>query len=388
VSAPRKVVAAFHLSEPSGPARALQPALARLARDAEVVVAVPGPGRTAEEVRAFARPVTLGHGPLMFPTGAGEARDLPGRLRGEVRRFRALLRAEGADLAIVATTTLPALTLAARLEGVPTVVYATELFRHGSRGDDLRAVIGRGAIAANARLASVVVACSHTVAEALPAGTRSEVMYPPIDPEPGVGDAERLRREHGIPATGPCLATLGNVARPRAQDVAIRALAELRRDHPGARLVIGNAPFPRPRDRAYAAEILALAERLGVADAVHMCGFARRDDVFAACDVVLNPARFAETFGIVAMEALVAGRPVVSTSVGAVPEVLEDGRHALLVPPDRPDAMAAAVRRLLADPGLAERLVADGREHVRATFGAERQLPRFERAVALALGDR
>jgi glycosyltransferase involved in cell wall biosynthesis len=386
MTGPRSVVAALHLPEPSGPSRALQPVLEHLSRDASVVVAVPCLGRTAEELRGVARVEPLGHGPLMFPRGLRDIPRVAACLRSDTRRFRALLRRERADLAIISTTTLPALALAARLERVPSIVYATELYRQGRRSDVARMPARAASFAANARLATVTVTCSRTVEAELPRGTRSYVMYPPIDPLPAPGDAASFRARFGIPATSPTLATLGNVSRGRGQDVAIRAVADLRRDLPGARLIVANAPHPREADLAYAAELAGLAERLGVADAVHFCGLADRADVFAASDVVVNPARFAETFGIVATEALVAGVPVVSTDVGAVPEVLGHERHALLVPSDRPETMAAAVRRLVAEPQLAARLVDDGRAHVLASYSRERQLPRFDEAVAAALG--
>ena len=383
---PRRVVAAFHHSDPGGPLRALAPVLARLAEQgAEVVSVVPRPGRAADELAQLGRVVALGHDALTLPRDPATALALAPRLRAEARRFRAVLRRERADFALVATTTLPALTLAARLERVPSIVWAAELYRQGTHGDPVRFRVGRTALRVNARLATVTVPISHAVGRLLPRGTASVVVYPAIEAPSADGDAGAFRRRHAIPAARPCLATLGNVARGRGQDVAIRALADLRRDHPEAQLVVAGTPHPRPADRAYAAELEALAARLGVRDAVHLCGFARAEDVFAVADIVLNPARFAETFGIASTEALAAGRPVVSTDVGAIPEVLHDGRHALLVPPDRPDAMAAAVRRLLDEPALSERLVAAGREHVLRSFSAERQLPRFERAIQLAL---
>jgi glycosyltransferase involved in cell wall biosynthesis len=382
---PRKVVAVLHLADPSGPSRSLAPVLERLAADAEVVVAVPSLGRAADELRPIARIVATGHAPLLIPRGPRQAAALVAQMRAEVRRFRELLRHECPDLVLVATTALPAAALAARLEGVPTIVYAAELYRQGSRGDPLRAIVGRVAVRLNERLATVVVACSSTVAARFRRPDLSVVVYPAVDPAVARGDAEAFRRRHGLNSDGPVIATLGNLTRGRGQDVAIRALADLRRDHPGAQLVIAGLPHPRPADRAFAAGLVDLVREAGLDGAVHLCGFERAADVFAAADVVVNPARSGESFGIVATEALVAGRPVVSTAGGAVPEVLRDGEHALLVPSGRPDALAAAVRRLLAEPALAERLTTAGRAHVLESFSAERQLPRFDAAIARAL---
>lgn len=384
----RRVVCALHIGDPSGPSRSLAPVLAHLARDGEVTVAVPGPGRLAEEMAVIGNVVELGHEPLLLPRTPSALAALAPRLRSDARRFRALLRRERADLAIVATSGLAALLLAARLEGVPSIFYAAEIYGTDPFGGRLRATTGGAAVRLCARLADVTVACSHAVTAQLPGEVRTVVVYPVVDPHVATGDPDAFRARHGIPAGRPTLAMLGNITAGRGHAVAIRALEHVRADHPDAQLVVAGVPHRRRPDLEYAARVAALADRPPLRGAVHLCGFERAGDVYAAADVVVNPALFAESFGIVAAEALVAGRPVVSSAVGAVPEVLEDERHALLVPPGRPLALAAAVRRLLADRDLAERLAAQGRAHVRSAFAEERQLPRFERAIAMATDGR
>ncbi|HEV2812322.1 MAG TPA: glycosyltransferase family 4 protein [Solirubrobacteraceae bacterium] len=384
---PRRTVAAFHLGEPSGPLRTLAPVLARLAEEGEVIIALPEHGRAVEELAPYGKVVVTAHEPLMLPRTLGRALSLPLRLRRDIRRFRGLLRRHRADLAIIATRTLPALTFAARLERVPVIVYTTELYRLGDAADVLREPVWRAIAALNAGLADVTVSPSRTVADGLRSRTPSVVVHPSIDAA-GPGDARAFAERHGIPDSGPRLATMGNITRGRAQDVAIRALAQLRRTHPGARLIVAGTPHPRSVDEAFGRELRALAAELGVDDAVHFCGFARPGDVFAACDVFVNPARFAETFGRAAMEALAAGIPVVSTTAGAIPELLRDGRDALLVPPDDPDALADAVRRLVDDRTFAEQIVRTGRDRVRSSYTVERQLEGFHEAIGVALGTR
>jgi glycosyltransferase involved in cell wall biosynthesis len=243
-------------------------------------------------------------------------------------------------------------------------------------------------VRANAALASAVVVPTRTVADAVPGRTPTVVAHPSIDPSLAGGDRTVLRRAIGATEGTPVLATLGNLVHARGPDVAIRALALLRERHPDARLLLAGEPHPRRRDRAFAASLHPLARRLGVGDAVHLCGLQDPGDLLAAADVFVNPARFAETFGRAAMEALVAGKPVVSTSVGAVPEVLHDGRDALLVPKDDPGALAAAIERLLTDRALADALVEAGRTRVLTTFTEARQLECFEEAIELALRSR
>lgn len=381
-----KVLVALHLAEPSGPSRTLTPVLAALAKaGSEVVIAVPGPGRAAAEMQHIGRSIVTGHQPLTIPRTPRAVWTLARRMRRETRVFRGVLRAERPDVVIIATTTLLSLSLAARLERVPAVVYATELYRQGRRGDSVRFIVGRTVMRFNARLAAITVVPSRAVADAIARPDRVIVTHPAVEATVTDGDPDAFRREHGLPAKGPCLATLGNIARGRGQDVAIRALADVRRDHPDAHLVIAGEPFPRPGDRAFAAELEDLAVELGVRDAVHLCGFVRPGDLFGACDVLMNPARFSETFGRASMEALMAGRPVVSSRVGAVTEVLEHGRHALLVTPDRPAELADALRLLLRDRALTDRLVSEGREHVASSFTEQRLVGDFQTAIERAM---
>src|SRR5205085_4525591 len=122
---------------------------------------------------------------------------------------------------------------------------------------------------------------------------------------------------------------------------------------------------PRDADRSYERELRDLVTELDVGDAVRFLGHVREmPDLYAASDIVINPARIDEAFGRVAAEALLAGRPVISTSVGAVPEVFRAGTDAVLVPADDPAAISRAAVELASDAPLRERLVHTGRDRV------------------------
>ena len=86
---------------------------------------------------------------------------------------------------------------------------------------------------------------------------------------------------------------------------------------------------------------------------------------YARCDVCVVPAIWPEPFGIVAVEAMAAGRPVVASAVGGLASTVVDGETGLLVPPGDPAALAAALERLLDDRALAARLGASGRDRAR-----------------------
>jgi glycosyltransferase involved in cell wall biosynthesis len=131
------------------------------------------------------------------------------------------------------------------------------------------------------------------------------------------------------------------------------------------------------------AELEQLAARLGVADRVVFLGQQERalPALYQACDVFTLPSiERSEAFGIVQLEAMAAGRPVVSCDVGTgVAWVNQDGITGLVVPPRDPDRLAAALNRLLDDPPLRARLGAAGQARVQQEFTQARMLERIER---------
>jgi glycosyltransferase involved in cell wall biosynthesis len=94
-------------------------------------------------------------------------------------------------------------------------------------------------------------------------------------------------------------------------------------------------------------------------------------DVLVAPSVPTRQGR-REGIPVVLMEAMSSGLPVVASGISGIPELVSDGRSGLLVPPGEPAALAAALRRLAADPELRRRLGAEGRRTVEERFDVER----------------
>jgi glycosyltransferase involved in cell wall biosynthesis len=144
-------------------------------------------------------------------------------------------------------------------------------------------------------------------------------------------------------------------------DLAIRALAQLRGRFPQARLTVaGTGPELGALQR--------LASDLGIADAVHFPGRLEVPGMVAlyqSADVMVNPSRADNTPNSI-LEALACGVPVVSTSVGGVPFLVEHGRTAWLVKPDEPDLLADGIAQVLGDTELRRRLVGGGLSLVQA----------------------
>ena len=174
-----------------------------------------------------------------------------------------------------------------------------------------------------------------------------------------------MRGELGIPGEAPLIGIVARLVPIKAHEVFLQAARQLRPQLPTARfLVIG--------DGERRAELESLAQHLGLGPAVRFLGW--RSDlprVYADLDVVALSSRN-EGSPVALIEALAAARPVVSTAVGGVSEVVIDGATGLTVPPDEPAQLAAAMERLLSSRDLADRLGTAGRRHVYPRYDSSR----------------
>jgi glycosyltransferase involved in cell wall biosynthesis len=181
----------------------------------------------------------------------------------------------------------------------------------------------------------------------------------------GVPDVrlERLSR----PFAGPTLGSLGRLDRQKGFDVLLRALEQL----PQASLVlVGDGPERAPLE--------AQASAAGLTGRVLFAGWA--DDPrrhLTTFDVFVLPSRF-EGFPLSVVEAMLAGLPVVASAVGSMPESVREEETGLLVPPEDPHALAAALRRLLDRTDLRSDLGRRGRELALERFTAAAMARSFE----------
>jgi glycosyltransferase involved in cell wall biosynthesis len=379
----------MHIPEAGGPPQHLRPWLEAAARATPVEVVVPGPGGAERLYSAIARTHVVPYSAAAVPTSPWQAALVAAGLVRDVHRFATLMRDRGPDVVLVATSVLPAALMAARLVGVPAIVYAAEIHGPARMRRPVKASATAATVGLTKGLAAAIVCCSDAVARQY-TGTcapRVTTISPGVSPDDLVADREAARRELDVSGAEPCVAVVGNIAAGRSQADLIRALPSLRSAFPRIRCVVAGATLDRPADQAYAQQLESLVDELGVRDLVRFAGFVDPVAVvYAAADIVVNPARVSEGLGRVALEALAAGRPVVSTRVGAVPEILRDGHDALLVPPGRPDEIAEAVSALCRDARLRERLVTAGQARVVAEFGEGDSTRRFLGVLADVVG--
>jgi glycosyltransferase involved in cell wall biosynthesis len=173
---------------------------------------------------------------------------------------------------------------------------------------------------------------------------------------------------------------VGRIDRQKGVDTALRALAEL---PPEATLTIHGTGDPE-----YLSEMRAEAERMRVADRVDFGRFASQGElraIYAAADVVVFPVRWEEPFGLIPLEAMGLGRPVVATAHGGSAEFLRDGDNALTFAADDHGELAERVRRLAGDPDLRARLVEHG-ARTAAAHTADEFARRTVEAIVAAAG--
>jgi glycogen(starch) synthase len=138
-------------------------------------------------------------------------------------------------------------------------------------------------------------------------------------------------------------------------------------------------------DGAKLSEIAAQVHRLGLERAVELPGWVEPDEVpalLARASLVVVPSRWREAFGLVALQAAFAARPVVATRVGGLEEVVEDAATGLLVPREDASAMAHAILALLDDPARARALGGRARDRALQRFSWAAHLDAYDALYA------
>ena len=184
-------------------------------------------------------------------------------------------------------------------------------------------------------------------------------------------DTDHFTPGPAAPRRRPRLLIVGRLVPRKGTDIALAALARI----PDAELVVvGGPPAELLAADSEAERLEALAERYGVADRFRMVGaMARRQmpEVLRSADVVLCPARY-EPFGIVPLEAMACGVPVVASAVGGQLDTVVDGQTGRLVPEGDPEALTRAVTEILGSPDARAAMGRAGRRRVLEHYGWDR----------------
>ena len=271
------------------------------------------------------------------------------------RRTRSALRQWRPDVVHVHEPTVPAVGIAGTRTSAPLVTthhaWAESPGLYGVLGPLLRRVVRRASV----RIAVSPAAAEHHAA-ALGLRVNDFRVVPNGVDVARFADAHPLDRLRG---DGPVLLFVGRLEQRKGLEHAVRAFAHLKTRHPRLRLVVvGDGP---ERDRCQ--ELLPAGLRVDV----DMLGRVSDSDLprcYKSADVFMAPATGGESFGIVLLEALAAGTPVVASDLPGFRSVVDDGRTARLVPVGDARGLADAVDALLSNRHLREAQVTAGREAV------------------------
>jgi glycosyltransferase involved in cell wall biosynthesis len=183
--------------------------------------------------------------------------------------------------------------------------------------------------------------------------------------------------EHA-PSAGPTrIIAVGRLSPEKGQAGLLQAFATVSREHPELQLaLVGDGPE--------AERLHALAANLGIADKIHFAGRLGEQDTLqeiARADILVLTS-FMEGLPIVLMEAMAIGTAVIASCVAGIPELVEDGESGLLFTPSNWDELAAAIRRLVDDDALREKLVRRARERVAGEFDIGRSAAQLQALFA------
>lgn len=311
-------------------------------RGHEVVVVAPGGARATEPwVRSVGRPVRVPYQGTVAPICFS--------LRS-VRIIGSVLSAFSPDVVHAHEPFSPSTSMLATLRSPAPVVATFHAYAERSRLLSVAAPLLRPVwrrlrvrLAVSEAAAGFVRSRFGDGIQVVPNGFDLELFVKaPVDPAPELPQGRRLL-------------WVGRLDAQKGFPVAVAAFGRIAGEFPDLSFVVVGDGRDRPVVSSLPPEVRRRVVMVGAVNHEQLPAYYSRADVF------LSPAAGQESFGIVLLEAMAAGVPVVASDIAGYREVVRADVDGLLVPPSDPDALAEAVRRVLFDPALASRLTEAGR---------------------------
>lgn len=211
-----------------------------------------------------------------------------------------------------------------------------------------------------------ILCVSGAIAGQFPASPKIEVLNNGFDldefPELQDGERAAARANWGLATDDLVLGVVGRIKFKRKGQEFVLQAAKLLRDQ-GINVTCLLAGGPAPGAEEQVGQMIKMATDLGVR-AIFTGELPDARSAYAAMDIFVLPSAQPEPFGGVVMEAMALGLPVIGTGIGGTTEQVAEGETGFLVPPADPAALAHAVAKLAADPGLRQRMGSNGRQRV------------------------
>jgi glycosyltransferase involved in cell wall biosynthesis len=298
--------------------------------------------------------------------------------------MRRIMREEQIALVHTNTNTIVSGALAARREGLPHIWSIHEILINP-------ALVRRVLHYLIPRLSTRVVTVSKAVRDHLLSdeprfAERFEFLRGAIDVEPFLhaSGRDRVRRAWNVADDELLIGMVGRVTRWKGQAVFAEAAKRLLDRYPRLKFVAVGGVFDT--ELFYIERFRQQVRDLGLDPSFVIEDF-RPDmpDVFAALDVFVLPSTLPEPFGLVVIEAMASGKPVVATRPGGPSETVADGETGWLVPPSDSVALADALEKLVLDASARARMGAAGRKRACELFSMDRYVSDFEELYARVL---
>ena len=184
--------------------------------------------------------------------------------------------------------------------------------------------------------------------------------------DPALYNRTKARRKYDLPLRKRIVGVIGRLDPQKGQEEFLRSLPIVLRSHPDVFYAILGEETRG--EEGFGRRLVNLSYELGVQDRVRFLPFTENVPEFmAAIDVFVLPS-YSETFGLVLIEAMAMEKPVIATSAGGVPEIVENGKDGLLIPPRDEKALAEAIDLLLKDSSLSQTLSVRARLEAQTRF--------------------
>jgi glycosyltransferase involved in cell wall biosynthesis len=271
--------------------------------------------------------------------------------------------------------------LAARFAGIPHIWHIRDWFQEFG---PLWKPYSRYILA----LSKKVLCVSRAIADQFPPSPKIEVLnngidlseFPPITPQ----ERQEARKTFGFSESDLVAGTVGRLKFFRkGQEFLIQAAAQLQTQGKPIKLLLAGGPAPGAED--HYERMRQLAGQLGLADRVVFTReLANPRPAYVAMDIFVLPSAQPEPFGGVVMEAMSLGLPVIGTHLGGTPDQIAEGETGFLVPPADPEALAAALLRLIENPPLRISLAQAARPRIQIHFPISETVRRIEESYLSA----